>query len=341
MSYMFRPLLLNAAITLSLFYPFLQGRTTQELFFFSTRNSRYIPGSEAEDILLDDKKSVTWCAVRCLGSPSCLAIDVCYLHTSTRCRMWSAPPGEDSTNKPNCRRFLTAQTQNPPADQDTTAQETTSAAIECTNGCSCSAITDQFSAGKQLYSVTLNGDSTTYACKQGADGRIWTIIQRRTDGSVNFHGKLWMDYEKGFGSISNEFWIGLGEIHRLTSLGLTVLRIQLGFSDNTVQYAMYSNFTVGGPDSNYRLHIGGYSGDAGDNIILPDPGVNLNGMMFTTVDKDNDLYNADNCAVSIKGAWWFNNCGYSNLNGMYSDSKFAWGFNVLKLTKTLMLIRSP
>uniref|UniRef100_A0A8W8NWG5 Fibrinogen C-terminal domain-containing protein n=1 Tax=Magallana gigas TaxID=29159 RepID=A0A8W8NWG5_MAGGI len=289
MSYMFRPLLLNAAITLSLFYPFLQGRTTQELFFFSTRNSRYIPGSEAEDILLDDKKSVTWCAVRCLGSPSCLAIDVCYLHTSTRCRMWSAPPGEDSTNKPNCRRFLTAQTQNPPADQDTTAQETTSAAIECTNGCSCSAITDQFSAGKQLYSVTLNGDSTTYACKQGADGRIWT----------------------------------------------------LGFSDNTVQYAMYSNFTVGGPDSNYRLHIGGYSGDAGDNIILPDPGVNLNGMMFTTVDKDNDLYNADNCAVSIKGAWWFNNCGYSNLNGMYSDSKFAWGFNVLKLTKTLMLIRSP
>lgn len=74
---------------------------------------------------------------------------------------------------------------------------------------------------------------------------------------------------------------------------------------------------------------------------MPDPGVNLNGMMFTTVDKDNDLYNAENCAVSIKGAWWFNNCGYSNLNGMYSDSKFAWGFNVLKLTKTLMLIRSP
>lgn len=106
MSYTFRPLLLNAAIAVSLFCPFLQGRTTQELFFFSTRNSRYIPGSETEDILLDDKKSVTWCAVRCLGSPSCLAMDVCYLHTSTRCRMWSAPPGEDSTNKPNCRRFL-------------------------------------------------------------------------------------------------------------------------------------------------------------------------------------------------------------------------------------------
>lgn len=47
--------------------------------------------------------------------------------------------------------------------------------LECTNGCSCSAITDQFSAGKQLYTVTLNGDPTTYACKQGADGRIWTV----------------------------------------------------------------------------------------------------------------------------------------------------------------------
>lgn len=76
-------------------------------------------------------------------------------------------------------------------------------------------------------------------------------------------------------------------------------------------------------------------------MILSDPGVNVNGMMFTTLDKDNDLYNDGNCAALIKGAWWFNNCAFSNLNGLYTDSNFAWGYHVSKLTKTLMLIRSP
>lgn len=76
-------------------------------------------------------------------------------------------------------------------------------------------------------------------------------------------------------------------------------------------------------------------------MILSDPGVSVNGMMFTTLDKDNDLYNDGNCATLIKGAWWFNNCAFSNLNGLYTDSNFAWGYHVSKLTKTLMLIRSP
>lgn len=67
--------------------------------------------------------------------------------------------------------------------------------------------------------------------------------------------------------------------------------------------------------------------------------MNLNGMMFMIVDKDNDFYNVDNCVVSVKGVWWFNNCGYFNLNGMYFDLKFVWGFNVFKLIKIFMLIR--
>lgn len=76
-------------------------------------------------------------------------------------------------------------------------------------------------------------------------------------------------------------------------------------------------------------------------MINIDPEVNLNGMMFTTSDNDNDLYSGGNCAVYYNGAWWHNYCTLSNLNGWYTDANFAWGNHATKLTKTLMLIRAP
>ena len=52
---------------------------------------------------------------------------------------------------------------------------------------------------------------------------------------------------------------------------------------------------VEGEDQGYKIHIGGYRGDAGDSMT------GNNGMKFSTRDRDND-----NCAQEYKGAWWFN-----------------------------------
>ena len=75
------------------------------------------------------------------------------------------------------------------------------------------------------------------------------------------------------------------------------------------------------------LTVSGYSGNAGDSMT--DPVNNHNGRKFTTYDSDNDL-SSGNCAISFKGAWWYNSCHYSNLNGRYlagQHSTYADGIN--------------
>ena len=72
------------------------------------------------------------------------------------------------------------------------------------------------------------------------------------------------------------------------------------------------------------LNIGGYSGDAGDSLA------NYNGMNFTTSDEDNDRAPNENCAILFKGAWWYDACHSSNLNGLYlsgQHTSFADGTN--------------
>lgn len=55
------------------------------------------------------------------------------------------------------------------------------------------------------------------------------------------------------------------------------------------------------------------------------------GKPFSTKDRDNDSRGSGNCAVMRKGAWWFNQCQSSHLNGVYYQAAakvpFAEGIN--------------
>ena len=154
------------------------------------------------------------------------------------------------------------------------------------------------------------------------NGGGWTVFQRRQDGSVNFY-RNWVDYEIGFGNLTGEFWLGLSKIHRLTPNGANTLRVDLGDFSNNYGYAQYNEFEILDSYAQYAIDIGNYSGNAGDSMSYHDI------RRFTTKDRDNDG-NGKNCAVSHTGAWWYNNCHHSNLNGVYvQGGTRASGRNVI------------
>ena len=147
------------------------------------------------------------------------------------------------------------------------------------------------------------------------DGGGWTVFQRRQDGSVDFY-KYWTDYENGFGDLTGEFWLGLSKIHRLTKEESNTLRVDLGDFEGNTAYANYSTFNVSDGSTEYILTVGGYSGTPGDSLARH------NGMKFSTRDNDNDIHEG-NCAQFWIGAWWYEGCYDSNLNGHYFNTATA------------------
>ena len=150
----------------------------------------------------------------------------------------------------------------------------------------------------------------------GHDGGGWIVIQRRNAsmGWVNFV-RNWADYEKGFGDLDSEFWIGLETIYELTKQGPMQMQVSVWNESNNAAITWnYLNFQVSGPDQYYALSNIARSG-SGDGSY----GAFYSGsssIRFSTYDRDYDSY-GDSCAYVSQGGWWYYNCGYANPNGRH------------------------
>ncbi|XP_060094560.1 tenascin-X [Heteronotia binoei] len=155
-------------------------------------------------------------------------------------------------------------------------------------------------------------------CDMETDGGGWLVFQRRMNGKTDFW-RDWQDYATGFGNRSQEFWLGNDALHQLTTSGDYEVRVDLR-SENESVYALYDSFRVDSPTNYYRLHLGSYSGTAGDAFSYH------SGSVFSTRDRDPNRVIIP-CAVSYRGAWWYHNCHYANLNGLYANNRDHQGIN--------------
>uniref|UniRef100_A0A0A1WX60 Fibrinogen C domain-containing protein 1 n=1 Tax=Zeugodacus cucurbitae TaxID=28588 RepID=A0A0A1WX60_ZEUCU len=188
-----------------------------------------------------------------------------------------------------------------------------------------------------IYNIKLDKFSATpfdVFCNEETDYGGWLVIQRRVSDSVGFY-RGWQDYKKGFGELAGNYWIGLEKLHALTSSCQQELYIELQKLNGDSYHARYTEFLIGSESEGYPLKVlGNYTGTAGDSMIFHV------GMKFTTRDSDNDNAPQGNCAIDYKGAWWFDRCFTSHLNGKRIQN-MTWNTlgNMEALKSALMMIR--
>ena len=101
---------------------------------------------------------------------------------------------------------------------------------------------------------------------------VQVIIQRRGQfgNPSTYFQKTWIDYKKGFKS-KGELWLGLDQLHALTSLGTWRLDVVIWDWNDQTYTARYNEFSVGSESTNYTLTIGSFDSAAstlGDSMSI-------------------------------------------------------------------------
>ncbi|XP_071358533.1 angiopoietin-related protein 5-like isoform X2 [Trachinotus anak] len=180
-------------------------------------------------------------------------------------------------------------------------------------------------ASSGVYTILPPGDKTPSKvyCEMGADGG-WTVFQRRSGPAVSFK-RNWAAYKNGFGDLTKDHWLGLQKVFSVTKdkTKKWTMRVDLWDHEGGTAFAEYQDFSLGDEKAAFKLHVGKYSGNAGDAIRGAYPGIDQNGFGFSTIDRDNDGcspcifgdISKRECSSSDGGGWWYSRCGSASLNG--------------------------
>ncbi|XP_033098203.1 ficolin-1-A-like [Anneissia japonica] len=184
-----------------------------------------------------------------------------------------------------------------------------------------------------IYALT-TGKETFLAMCEIDDNEGWTVLQRRQNSTFNFN-RTWAEYQRGFGHLRGDFWMGLDFIHKLTFGEDFHLRINVETKTGDVFSSTYASFRILQESRNYILKVGGIINDDGGPVIS-----NAIRAKFSTYDMNNS-FNRNNCALEYGGGWWFTTCGYSCfINGLYTSS-FKCNINegMHQLSSSVMMIK--
>jgi ficolin len=189
----------------------------------------------------------------------------------------------------------------------------------CLSFVDCKAIYDDGIRTDGIYSISpKGGEPFEVFCDMTGGG--WTVLQRRFDGSLSFV-RNYTDYVHGFGNISGEYWLGLEQMHKLTTIpGFTnTLRIDVHYFNGTPAYEIYPSFAVGDSSSEYMLHVSRANVSTLSTGLVNENLYYHNGSMFST--PDHDVAASRRCVNDneYSGGWWYKACTDIHLNGVFGD----------------------
>ena len=147
----------------------------------------------------------------------------------------------------------------------------------------------------------------TLLCKTDSDG--WLVWVRRVNNTVRFDC-TWDEYVAGFGNPDGNYWLGLNNLNLLTSTANRFkMRVELESLSGQRSWVEYSEFSVGGSTSGYKLSISGFESDKQSDLDVL--ALFTNNQAFSTKDKDHDAYGAGSCSSKYGGGggWWYQRCG--------------------------------
>ena len=156
-------------------------------------------------------------------------------------------------------------------------------------------------------------------CDMETDGGGWIVIQRRNAsmGWVNFTRNI-SDYEKGFGDLDGEFWIGLKNIYELTNQQNMELRTKVWNVSGSSMGWNYHLFKINNRDSRYSISTSVSRGGGDGSYSAFGNREGNSGIYFTTYDYSS----GNNCGFRWQSGWWYysSSCGYANPNGRHKPS---------------------
>uniref|UniRef100_A0A6B0V970 Putative ixoderin b5 n=1 Tax=Ixodes ricinus TaxID=34613 RepID=A0A6B0V970_IXORI len=180
---------------------------------------------------------------------------------------------------------------------------------------SCSQIQMRERSGSGEYQIYPRNDPVEVQCDMDSDGGGWTVIQRRTEyeHQNDYFEREFKDYERGFETTGSGFWIGLENLHALTSFpnNQQALRIELKRKgEEKPTELLYHKFIVGSKAEHYKLTIDEYDGPKDYDALSYH-----NGEKFTIKKSMTQTPDKDKCSDRLSGGWWFKKCNKANLNG--------------------------
>merc|ERR1719391_1819848 len=127
-------------------------------------------------------------------------------------------------------------------------------------------------------------------------GSVRVLVRKEVGNPLDYFDKTFAEYQEGF-SANGESWLGLENLHRLTSQRDYKLKIIMTDFDGKKYDAVYDQFKVG-PGDDYVLTVEGFNDALStlrNALITTVSAKNLNGMKFSTKDRDQDR-SVGNCA---------------------------------------------